>query len=128
MTPSLRKLLKASPLGRGLFFPLPHSARGPYAADLTGEVKQRDELELERPSSPARAGGTTMPTPLELKVNGVTRSVDVDPRRPLLGVLREDLELTGTKYGCGEGECGACTVLIDGRPVRSCRTAVESAA
>ena len=69
-----------------------------------------------------------MPASLELKVNGVTRSVDVDPRRPLLGVLREDLELTGTKYGCGEGECGACTVLIDGRAVRSCRTAVESAA
>jgi aerobic-type carbon monoxide dehydrogenase small subunit (CoxS/CutS family) len=69
-----------------------------------------------------------MPTRLDLKVNGVSRPVDVDPRRSLLEVLREDLELTGTKYGCGEGECGACTVLIDGRAVRSCRTAVESAA
>ena len=55
-----------------------------------------------------------------LRVNGAERSVDVDPDRTLLGVLRDDLELTGAKYGCGEGRCGACTVLIDDRPARSC--------
>jgi len=61
-----------------------------------------------------------MPTTEELSVNGMTHRVDVEPGRSLLSVLREDLELTGTKYGCGEGQCGACTVLIDGTPTRSC--------
>jgi aerobic-type carbon monoxide dehydrogenase small subunit (CoxS/CutS family) len=60
-------------------------------------------------------------------VNGKTRSVDSDPERPLLEVLREDLALTGTKFGCGEGQCGACTVLLDNRAVRSCITPVRSA-
>jgi nicotinate dehydrogenase subunit A len=55
-----------------------------------------------------------------LNVNGSVRAVDVDPDTRLLWVLRESLDLTGTKYGCGEGECGACTVLVDGRPTRSC--------
>ncbi len=68
-----------------------------------------------------------MSTALELKVNGVPRPVEVDPRRTLLSVLRDDLDLTGAKYGCGEGECGACTVLLDGRAVRSCRVPVETA-
>ena len=57
---------------------------------------------------------------LELNVNGEPRPLDVDPWRRLLDVLREDLGLTGSKEGCGEGECGACTVLIDGRAVNSC--------
>jgi len=57
-----------------------------------------------------------------LVVNGLPRDVDVDPETTLLGVLRDELDLTGTKYGCGEGQCGACTVLVDGRPVRSCLT------
>jgi aerobic-type carbon monoxide dehydrogenase small subunit (CoxS/CutS family) len=57
---------------------------------------------------------------LTLNVNGSARAVDADPDTRLLWVLRESLELTGTKYGCGEGECGACTVLVDGKPVRSC--------
>jgi len=61
-------------------------------------------------------------------VNGRQRSVDTDPARPLLEVLREDLGLTGTKYGCGEGQCRACTVLLDGRPVSSCVTPVRAAA
>ena len=59
---------------------------------------------------------------IELYVNGTKRRVVADDERSLLSVLREDLDLTGTKYGCGEGQCGACTVLIDGQPVRSCRT------
>ena len=61
-------------------------------------------------------------------VNGQPRTVTTDGERPLLEVLREDLGLTGTKYGCGEGECGACTVLVGGKSVRSCVTPVESVA
>src|SRR5690348_11401846 len=57
---------------------------------------------------------------MNLRVNGKKRKVDVPPMKRLLDVLREDLALTGTKEGCGEGECGACTVLIDGMPVNSC--------
>src|ERR1035437_4956146 len=59
--------------------------------------------------------------------NGKTRSVDTEPERPLLEVLREELGLTGTKYGCGEGQCGSCTVLLDGKPAVSCVTAVRAA-
>jgi len=59
---------------------------------------------------------------LNLLVNGQPRIVDVDPQTSLLTVLRENLDLPGTKYGCGEGQCGACTVLIDGRAQRSCVT------
>ena len=65
--------------------------------------------------------------PSEFTVNGERRSVATDPDRPLLDVLREDLRLTGTKYGCGEGRCGACSVLIDGRRVFSCRTPAAEA-
>jgi aerobic-type carbon monoxide dehydrogenase small subunit (CoxS/CutS family) len=61
-----------------------------------------------------------------LNINGSTLQIDADPERTLLSVLRDDLELTGAKYGCGEGECGACTVLLDGVPVRSCRRTVGS--
>jgi aerobic-type carbon monoxide dehydrogenase small subunit (CoxS/CutS family) len=64
----------------------------------------------------------------DLLVNGRTRTVDSDPDRPLLEVLREDLELTGTKYGCGEGQCRACTVLLDGKPTITCVTPVRTAA
>ena len=68
-----------------------------------------------------------MAVKVNLTVNGEGRSVTTDPRRPLLDVLREDLGLTGTKYGCGEGRCGACTVLVDGKPVRSCITPAAKA-
>jgi carbon-monoxide dehydrogenase small subunit len=57
---------------------------------------------------------------VELKVNGVSRTVDVEPRKTLVDVLREDLLLTGTHAGCEHGVCGACTVLLNGEPVRSC--------
>ncbi len=58
---------------------------------------------------------------ISLRVNGVSRDVDVAPTESLLSVLHDRLGLTGTKYGCGEGQCGACTVLIDGLAVRSCQ-------
>ena len=64
----------------------------------------------------------------QLNVNGHVRSVDVAPDTPLLWVLRDELKLTGTKFGCGVASCGACTVHLNGEPVRSCQTAVEDAA
>jgi len=64
----------------------------------------------------------------ELLVNGVKHSVNVDAGVSLLSVLRDDLDLTGSKYGCGEGQCGACTVLLAGAPRRSCITPVGDAA
>jgi aerobic-type carbon monoxide dehydrogenase small subunit (CoxS/CutS family) len=68
-----------------------------------------------------------MATIKELKVNGARRRLAADAERSLLSVLRDDLDLTGSKYGCGEGRCGACTVLLDGKPVRSCTTRVAAA-
>ena len=64
---------------------------------------------------------------IKFTLNGKPASVDTDPGRPLLWVLRTDLERTGTKFGCGSGQCGACTVLLNGRAVRSCLTPVGSA-
>lgn len=64
---------------------------------------------------------------LVLKVNGQTREVDVEPETPLLWVLRDNLGLTGTKYGCGVAQCGACTVHVDGEPRRACSTPVKAA-
>jgi carbon-monoxide dehydrogenase small subunit len=61
---------------------------------------------------------------VSLEVNGASHSVDVSPWKRLLDVLREDLRLTGTKEGCGEGECGACTVMLDGEAVNSCLVAI----
>ena len=65
---------------------------------------------------------------ITLLVNGTERKVEAAAGEPLLWVLRNRLGLTGTKYGCGEGQCGACTVLLEGKPIRSCRTPAESAA
>jgi nicotinate dehydrogenase subunit A len=64
----------------------------------------------------------------KLVINGKTVPIDAEPSRTLLSVLRDDLDLTGAKYGCGEGECGACTVLLDGVPARACVTSVAKAA
>ena len=69
-----------------------------------------------------------MPRVTELNVNGKSVQVNVDGQRTLLSVLRDELELTGTKFGCGEGQCGACTVLLDGSPTRSCVTPVGNIA
>lgn len=65
---------------------------------------------------------------ITLRVNGGSRSVNVEPDTPLLYVLRNDLELNGPKFGCGLAQCGACTVLLEGKPVRSCVTPVSAAA
>jgi aerobic-type carbon monoxide dehydrogenase small subunit (CoxS/CutS family) len=65
-------------------------------------------------------------TAITLRVNGRTQTVDVEPDTPLLWVLRDALGLTGTKYGCGIAQCGACTVHVDGKAVRSCTTPVSA--
>ena len=64
---------------------------------------------------------------ITLTVNGQSHSIDVDPDSPLLWAIRDTIGLTGTKFGCGIAECGACTVLVDGRAVRSCMFPVSSA-
>lgn len=63
---------------------------------------------------------------MELVINEKTHRADIDPERMLLWVLRDQFDLTGSKYGCGEGQCGACTVLVDGIPIRSCITPVKA--
>jgi isoquinoline 1-oxidoreductase subunit alpha len=64
---------------------------------------------------------------VQLTINGQSYRVDADPEMPLLWAIRDHLNLTGTKYGCGIGQCGACTVHVDGQPVRSCQTTVGDA-
>jgi len=66
--------------------------------------------------------------PISMTVNGKAVTLDADPQMPLLWALREDLQLTGTKFGCGMALCGACTVHMDGQPVRACQTPLEAAA
>lgn len=68
-----------------------------------------------------------MDAKITLTVNGQQKTVTTDPNRPLLDILREDLQITGPKYGCGQGQCGACTVLIDGNRALSCITPVSAA-
>jgi aerobic-type carbon monoxide dehydrogenase small subunit (CoxS/CutS family) len=64
---------------------------------------------------------------VKFKLNGEPQQLSVDPERKLLWILRSDVGLTGMKYGCGDGHCGACTVLLDGEPVRSCQIPVKAA-
>jgi aerobic-type carbon monoxide dehydrogenase small subunit (CoxS/CutS family) len=80
------------------------------------------------PDLPGPEGGDHMARITELEVNGARHRVDADADRSLLSVLRDDLDLTGAKYGCGEGRCGACTVLVDGHPTRSCTARVGAVA
>ncbi|MBN1361632.1 MAG: (2Fe-2S)-binding protein [Sedimentisphaerales bacterium] len=68
-----------------------------------------------------------MEVTVTLTVNGIERTITTDSERPLIDVIREDLQLTGTKEGCGEGRCGACSVLMDGQRVLSCVTAIVQA-
>ncbi|RJL19556.1 (2Fe-2S)-binding protein [Paracoccus siganidrum] len=65
---------------------------------------------------------------MDLTINGTTHQIDIEPDTPLLWVLRDELGMTGTKYGCGVAQCGACTVLVDGMATRSCVTPVDSVA
>ena len=67
-----------------------------------------------------------MPQNYDLRVNGASRSVSVEPDTPLLYILRNDLELNGPRFGCGLAQCGACTVLVEGKPTRSCATPVSA--
>src|ERR1043165_7908569 len=62
---------------------------------------------------------------MEMVFNGTRHRVQSDPERPLLSALRDELDLTGTKYGCGEGQCRACTVLLDGRPAQACQISLD---
>jgi aerobic carbon-monoxide dehydrogenase small subunit len=78
-------------------------------------------------SSPGLNQNRRMDAKFTFTVNGQSRTVSTDPQRPLLDVLREDLQLTGAKYGCGEGQCRACTVLLNGKAVASCMTPVAEA-
>src|ERR1051325_871962 len=80
---------------------------------------------VRTPSAPPPSGD--MNKTFSLTVNGASKSVTTDPERSLLDVLREDLQLTGAKYGCGEGQCRACTVLLDGKAVPACLTAISDA-
>jgi isoquinoline 1-oxidoreductase alpha subunit len=65
---------------------------------------------------------------MRITLNGEARDIDVDPEKPLLWILRDDLGLIGTKYGCGQALCGACTIHVDGQPTRACQTSIADVA
>src|SRR5882724_11868912 len=79
-----------------------------------------------RRSPPTAPGREARVMAINIKVNGATHSVPAEPDTPLLYVLRNDLGLNGAKFGCGLAQCGACTVLVDGKPVRSCVTSIDA--
>src|SRR5262245_26927681 len=100
------------------------------AADIPATLQRSDGSRSSRYISIVQvewkgAGGGGAMT--SLKVNGQPRAIEADPEKPLLWVLREDLGLTGTKFGCGIGACGACTVHVNGEPVRSCSLPLSAA-
>jgi aerobic-type carbon monoxide dehydrogenase small subunit (CoxS/CutS family) len=86
---------------------------------------QRNTIYLRIIVSPLQ--GAVMPNEIEIEVNGKRYPVHYNPETPLLYVLRDELGLTGSKYGCGEGQCGSCTVLLGGQPRRSCQIPVSAA-
>src|SRR5688572_28530795 len=88
---------------------------------------QRAECSCLAAPGSSRMGVETIPT-VTLLVNGVRREIEVDAGQTLLSALRDELDLTGAKYGCGEAQCGACTVLLDGRPTRACVTPASAVA
>ena len=104
--------------------------------DATGPVQDSWAISEQFREAPQRArrarrrvhniGGSDMS--ISLIVNGIAHTVDLEPETPLLWVLRDSIKLTGTKYGCGIAQCGACTVLIDGRAMRSCSVPVAAVA
>jgi aerobic-type carbon monoxide dehydrogenase small subunit (CoxS/CutS family) len=91
---------------------------------VSGLLADRSETRIDR----ILYWDDDMPSSITLQINGAKRTVNVDAAQSLLEVLRDELGLTGAKYGCGEGQCGACTVMLDGRAIRSCTTAVGTAA
>ena len=91
--------------------------------EVHGKLRENDGHESQK----AHNANVPMEKTFRFKVNGQAKTVTTDPARPLLEVLREDLQLTGPKFGCGEGRCGACTVLIDGKSMHSCLTPVADA-
>ena len=91
-------------------------------------VPQQDANPLQDPNAPPSGRSVAGPGQVLFQLNGAPAGVDTDPERSLLEVLREEFNLTGAKYGCGEGRCRACTVLVDGRAVTSCRFAISRAA
>ncbi len=96
---------------------------------ITASIPAMDrtfEMTAKRAEIRPHNGGMARVT--ELLVNGSRRRIDVDPDRTLLSVLRDDLDLTGAKFGCGEGQCAACTVLIDGVATKSCLTKIGAVA
>jgi xanthine dehydrogenase YagT iron-sulfur-binding subunit len=99
---------------------LDFSRRGVIGAGMAGVavtgIGLADDAEAQRPAG----GGTTTTMSVSLTVNGQARTLDIDPRTSLLDALREHLKLTGSKKGCDHGQCGACTVLVEGRRINSC--------
>lgn len=89
-----------------------------FCSILTSGVAQDSNLPLRDEADASK--GVAMKTNVKFELNGKTHSLTIDPSRRLLWVLRSDLGLTGSKYGCGKGLCGACTVLLDKKAVRSC--------
>src|SRR5690349_22815376 len=92
---------------------------------VASNVRSSDDHLPAAGRSNSRAPGAERSTMIRLTVNGKAHNVDVEPDTPLLWVIREQIGLTGTKYGCGIGRCGACVVHLDGKPVHACGVPVS---